>query len=40
METVKKRSELEKKDTWDLESMYATDALWEEDCGKVEQMLE
>ena len=40
METVKKRSELEKKDTWDLESMYAADALWEEDCRKVEQMLE
>lgn len=39
MKTLKKRNEVEKKDTWDLESLYATDEAWEEDLKKTEQML-
>lgn len=39
MKTLKKRSEVETKDTWNLESLYATDACWEEDLKKTEEML-
>ena len=39
MKTLKKRNEVEKKDTWDLESLYETDAVWESDLKKAEELL-
>ena len=33
--TIRKRSEIEAKYKWNIESMYNTDFVWKRDCGEV-----
>lgn len=37
MEEIRNRCEIEKKNTWNLESMYADDSLWEQDYRELEK---
>lgn len=39
MQSVPKRSEVPKELTWDLESVYANDSLWEQDFAQVESLI-
>ena len=36
--TLKKRVEIPAKDKWKLEDMFASEAQWEEECGKVRKL--
>ena len=40
MAKTRKREEVKKEDTWALEDLYASEQLFEEDCGRLAGMIE